>query len=62
MVICRICEKEVDEDKAEDHTPVCEEVAKIRDTLSTIREKMEDYGRQAYLLQASLASNAAKQK
>jgi len=61
-ITCKICEKQTPGDRLAEHSKVCIEVTKLRETLSQMRLIMENYAEKAAVMKNSLESYAARQK
>lgn len=62
MVICKICEKDIQEDKLGEHSLKCKEVTQLKETVSQMRTKMSTYSENARRVKSSLEIQAMKQR
>lgn len=62
MIVCKICERDIQEDKLGGHSLKCKEVAKSKEEISDIKNLMTTYIEKARRLKKSLETQAWKQK
>jgi len=62
MVICKICEKDIREEKLSQHSTNCKEVAKLKEDFFPLRTKMQKYAIKAQRIKHSLETRSMKTK
>ncbi len=62
VVICKICEKEIQGDKLSQHSVRCKEVAKLKEDLFLLRNKMVSYNDKAQRMKNTLETQAIKER